>query len=548
MRMQSSSGAAVWMMLACMCTAAQTPGAPDAKPAQASGTVTSSQSGEPIAHAKVTLRWSGESMRESSVTTGADGKFSIGGLTAGLYSISVAKAGFLDMERQKRPPFMLRAGDSKSDINLSLMPGGVIRGRVSDADGNPVENAEVEALSGNRYESARSGTTDSAGRYRVGGLAPGKYRVLATPRRGLPTPPETRTDGSREDHFSPTYFGGSLTASGAAKLDVRGGADIGGTDIALVRTPIVSVSGKVTGFPPANGNFFVQLRWPGDNHQGAFAEVRRDGSFDIWQVDPGSYEVVAKMGSQGQELLSAPVAIEVAGKNIEKLELRMAPPVDLSGSIEYFDDAAKQGPRMFASRPPGQVRSAEGGPDDKGVEMPLRVTLNPVGAQLANLRPARVDADGAFALQGVPPARYRVSVQWPSVYVRSIRLGPLAIDGDLLDLRTGGGGPVVVVLSSGMANVSGVVKDASGPVNDVAVLLVAQDKNEPRVVRQAQPGKDGAYTLMMAPPGKYKLVAVDVDDQAAIQGVGLEEYAAVAENIELHEHDNVQRDLRKREQ
>jgi hypothetical protein len=266
--------------------------------------------------------------------------------------------------------------------------------------------------------------------------------------------------------------------------------------------------------------------------------VQKDGSFHIWNTDPGSYYLIARLSSQGQELRSSPVEVEVADRNIEQVELRMTPAVDMSGQVEYFDEQAKKGPQFQPS-----------GPNARPLSPPLMLRVTNADTKYAEQRQAAVAADGAFQVKGLQPGRYRIAASWQTVYVRSLRLGSQVIDGDVFDIRNGGSGlSLAVSLSSGLAELDGVVKDSKGPVADADVLVVSDTQGQSQVVRTLKSGKDGSYRALLLRPGTYRVLAADSGDGAATQGIGLENYEAGTEKVELRERDKVTRDLRRADQ
>ncbi len=245
-----------------------------------------------------------------------------------------------------KPPYdsqiELRAGQKES-YDLTLTPLGGIAGRVLDADGEPVQLARIIAEGSDTEANA---TTDSKGQYRVGGLAPGKYRIrasLLTP----PLPPETRTDGSRQIHYSATYAPGVLARKGAARVAVPAGSDAVGIDIRLAATPLVKVSGKVLDVPA--GKTFVQVTDSTSRFGsiGSMEKLKADGTFVIWGLDAGKYTLQATLnGVGGNGPQSAPLDIEVGTSgDIEHLELRMVAPFDIAVQPRFEDERAKAPPQ-----------------------------------------------------------------------------------------------------------------------------------------------------------------------------------------------------------
>jgi hypothetical protein len=427
--------------------------------------------------------------------------------------------------------FTLGPGDRKDDIEISLTPTGAIAGHVLDAAGEPVEGAYVGAEGSNGY--GANSTTDDKGQFRVGGLSPGRYRVKASPRT-LPFPPEIRSDGTPDIHYAATYYADSLSSKSAQRLEVKSGAEMSGIDIHLIRTPIVTVSGKVAGLPPGFKSAYIQvMSLSGDGlavgyQQGA--NVKADGSFEMWRLDPGKYTLVASTQVSQTRLQSAPLDIEVANANLEHLELRMIPPFDISGQIRYEDEQARQPPqspsRTGQSRQPAPPRR-------------LQLRAEPPG-QFLN---ADIGADDSFTLEKAQPSRYHVALTGASGYVKSVRAGETETEGDILDVRNGSAGPVTVLVSSNYCEVSGTVSDSNGPAADGSVVLAPAEGV--RSFRIVPVDANGTYKLGHIAPGKYKLLAVeDPSAPMANGGAGLDDYEDSIENLDLRAGDRIAKDLK----
>jgi hypothetical protein len=201
-----SSSRRVRYLLLCLAAAvnmeAQTPpSSAAAEPASLSGIVTTSITGAPVTRAHVTIRGTGEIQRIFGAMTDGEGKFTMTKAPPGHYSFSAEHLGFVMPSSQDASPadVTLGPGDKKEDLKLTLVPTGAISGRVLGAAGDPVEGVSVTAEGSWGDE---GGSTDDKGEFRIGGLHPGKYRVKATPQT-TQLPPETRTDGTTDVHYSP---------------------------------------------------------------------------------------------------------------------------------------------------------------------------------------------------------------------------------------------------------------------------------------------------------------------------------------------------------
>ena len=457
------------------------------EPASVSGTVTHSVTGAPILRAHITLRGDTPTARTYGALASAEGKFSITGIPAGTYQATVERTGFF------MPPLpgnrttvevTLRAAEKKEDLKFRLAPLGSISGRVLDAKGEPMESVAVTIDPGQGYSPIRD-TTDDQGRYRLVGLQPGKYKVRANVSTAIPTPPEVRTDGTTETRYSPTWYPGAGTYREGARVEIGAGAEISGIDIPMVRIPMVRITGKVLD-APAEARLVSLMFAQTANSRGA-GGLKKDGTFETWNVDPGKYFLTASWqgGSGGQRVQTAPIDVEVGQQNIDRLELRVIPPSDIPGSIIYEDEAARpqppqqQGQRGAQAVPqmppsPGMAPTAQRPPDNRAPRIEVR-TVDP-GIYGTSSAISDVAADGSFGLKGVVAARYRVMLTWPNAFVKSVMLGNVQVDGNVLNLRNGSAGAALtVVLSSAFGSVSGTVSDAAGPVNGARVALLRDD-------------------------------------------------------------------------
>ncbi len=138
----------------------------------------------PLSKATVELRSDDNDSRLiDSARTEDDGKFAFQNVRPGPYRLAVTHAGYF------RPPMLVRvaAGEPVKDVQLSMSPTGAIAGRIFDSNGEPLGNADVQALRASYARGIRSlmpvqsVQTNDLGEYRLFWLPPGRYYVMAQP-------------------------------------------------------------------------------------------------------------------------------------------------------------------------------------------------------------------------------------------------------------------------------------------------------------------------------------------------------------------------------
>src|SRR5215470_19566577 len=170
----------------------------DAKRAVVEGIVTRDPDGQPVKKALIELI--AENQTEAgnyTAVTGPDGAFRIENIIPGRYHLFTERTGLLDTDKQRGRTegriLALTAGQEVNDIHLRLLAAAVIRGRVTDEDGDPLANVEVTALrqtfvaGHNHWEQAGAERTNDLGEYRIANLPSGNIYLSVSP------PPDFKT-------------------------------------------------------------------------------------------------------------------------------------------------------------------------------------------------------------------------------------------------------------------------------------------------------------------------------------------------------------------
>ena len=248
--------------------------------------------GDPLAKARVELR--GGTLSESiTVTTENDGRFYFPNLAPGAYQISARRDGFAPAEvGQKWPggpgvPLQLRSGQPVPDVVVRMAAAAAISGRVSDSAGQPLANAQVQALKSTFQGELRilvpvqQVRTNITGDYRLYGLPAGRYflnvvvpgysansqLLVNNGGRSDQSAPYTTNSQARSilaqgaitasinssspqaQDVGPIYFPSTPNIQSAAPIDLRPGAESRGMDIQMTPVRRFTVCGVVRGIP-----------------------------------------------------------------------------------------------------------------------------------------------------------------------------------------------------------------------------------------------------------------------------------------------------------
>src|ERR1035441_4638316 len=162
---------------------AQTP-ATSGKTSSISGTVVKEPGSEPLK--KVLVQIIAEDQRQGgnySASTDGDGHFQVVNVAAGRYRIFLERSGFIGVNergvKSDTNVFTINLGQSVDGILFQMLSTAVIRGRVTDEDGDPMSGVNVVAQKkrtvGQTRENVAAATTNDLGEFRIPGLFAGQY-------------------------------------------------------------------------------------------------------------------------------------------------------------------------------------------------------------------------------------------------------------------------------------------------------------------------------------------------------------------------------------
>jgi len=265
--------------------------------------------------------------------TGLDGKFVVQQVLPGDYYVVANAAGYVVPlgtttdgkitqhvdEVMRDVPLVHVAPDGIAQANITLHRGGVIAGRVTFDDGSPAAKVTVrlrasgvpehyEAWPGIFYAAlalyqVNQTMTDDEGRYRIAGIAPGKYDIganliISYPARQIGDARQTRPLGIPGTILQ-IYFPNKFRRSDAKVVEIAGAEQMLDTDIQIDLRSLHTVKGNVH---TRDGNHVpdraqVRLADAQDESWDQVVVVHPDGSYEFNLVPQGTYTLRVQLAA-----------------------------------------------------------------------------------------------------------------------------------------------------------------------------------------------------------------------------------------------------------
>ena len=498
------------------------------------GRVFAADSGRPLRRARITIAAPELGADNRTTSTSADGRYEIKELPAGRYTVTVNRSGYLRLSYGQRRPFEqgkpLQVADRQvvESVDFLLPRMSLITGRVFDEAAEAISSVQVFAMRTVYFEGRRRlvpvgggpvAITDDAGQYRILGLAPGSYFVMASFRETWPI-----TEGGTEQvmGYAPTYFPGTTSIADARRITVGLGQEASNTDFALIPGRASTVSGTAVdsqGRPLVGRSVGIMQEYRGPGF-GMFmgmpgATVAGDGAFRIKDLAPGEYKLTVRStteigGASVQEAAAAPILI--TGVDLDNIALTTSAGWSVTGRVINETGEAPNIPRERV-RVIGSLLNSDNIAGPGGPGGPPGPSGGPGGP--GNPDSGRVKDDWTFSVTGLyGPARLRASLPdgW---MMKAILQGGRDLTDTVFDVKgndTLAG--IDIVVSNRVTSVDGQLTDGKGvPLADGTIIVFANEPEkyaeDSRFVRSARPDQQGRWQIKGLPAGEYLAVAVD---------------------------------------
>jgi hypothetical protein len=447
--------------------------------------------GKPDAIPNVRVTFTPAKGSPRTVTTDRDGRFSATGLAAGRYTLAPARSGFIKPRHSAGPSNLtVTPGQRMQDVRLQMTAAGVISGKITDEKRESMRGIRVEARAyagGGRHGEAilgGGGQTNDRGEFRISGLEPGHYYVVA--------------EQNPEGGYSTTYYPGVDTTETAVSVSVTAGSESGGIifPLSTERHYVIRAKPAIPANWPASRSveFRLHPKNPNIEEPWIFFRALPNGVYESRPVR-GAFELAVVVASEKGNLYGRlPVEVRDKDVNVGTIPLRAGHELrgriatrDLQSSdlefnrisVEFF--TADDTPWNFA-------------PDD-----------------------ALAKVDGSFVIPSITTGKFRVSISGApeGTYLEAVHFNgrdlgesPLTIDGEPH-------GSLELFVSRSAGALQGIAQNINGqPIADATVVLVPalQRRKNPDFFKSAMTDQNGAFAIHSIPPGEYSLLAwEDID-------------------------------------
>ena len=482
------------------------------------GHVVNSLTGTPVRGATITLRGPyamrvlvlgqpGAPPVPAALQTASDeqGDFQISNLRPGNYELLQRHAGFVPSTLENIGNAVellsIEPGQPILNVVVKLTPASVVTGKITDASGQPVQDAQVTVIrkvytvAGRPSYSSAGGMvrSDDRGIYSASGFRAGTYGLKIDPPAALTQPGDPSGQA-----YTTTYYPDATDADGMATFEVGAGA-ARNVDVKLRKSTVFRLRGRVLDADGLGKSGRLQLlRKDGaaGTALGSVSSNTMDGNFEISGVPAGSYLLVASPTS-ATERWSARQPIDVAA-NREGIRVQLAPARQIRGSIRIEGKVA------------GSLAGA-------GIEL---CRLNS-GVSTPSVP---VKDDLSFSFQVVSPGHYTVCVtRLPAAYyVKSVVYDGKEVPASGFEAAADAT-LLVAVSAGGASRLDGKVLDAAGkPATYALVTLFPTDG----IAMSALTGvtdANGTFVFPAVRPGQYKVLAWEANGSALmLQSAGMD--------------------------
>jgi carboxypeptidase family protein len=451
-------------------------------------------------------------------TTDQDGFYRVQNVPPGTYQVTPSAPAFVpaDSKEPRGKTVLVGEDENVDNINFALVRGGVITGKVTDADGRPVIQQQVNIFrleffgqepQGQLRQAFPSGgsQTDDRGIYRVFGLMPGRYKVGV----GRSDDVSNQSFSGLRSAYKQVFHPDVSDQAKATVIEVGEGTEATNIDIALGRMlQTFMVSGGAIdgdkGLPVPNIRLGVN-RYSGERSEfvSTFATTNNQGDFVIEGLIPGKYGLFM-LPAQSAGMRVDTTTFDIIDQDLTGLTVKLVQGVSLSGVVVAEGDNKA----AIAKFPELQLRAFVMSPG--------------TGAGPGSSAASPIAPDGSFLLTGLPggTVNFMLGSQNNPYPIKGFNVTRVERDGvPFQGLQVKEGEQVAgirLVVAYGNASLRGVIslEDAVLPNGARFFVRITKSGQNLNNLRSPQVDARGHFLIEGLPAGTYEVHA----SVAGIQG------------------------------
>lgn len=449
----------------------------------------------------------------AKATTDQDGRFHLTGVPEGQHLLQAFAPALIaaardNMRGNSGTLVSLTAGESAENIDIVLIRGGVITGKVSDTDGQPLVQEAIRLIvleeQGAKHplylpNSSYMSTTDDRGVYRLFGVPAGRYIVSV----GVDTKAPNTRMGVGDTYYPLTYHPDAADETKATVVEITAGGEADDVDIRVGKISRgYSVSGRIidgaTGKPVVGMIYGYGALSPDGNRimstSSASSTSNSRGEFRIDGITPGGYAAFA-YPLLDSEMYSDTARFTITDSDVAGIEVKVHRGSSVMGAVVIEGAEGQQGlPRL----------------SDLRINVMAGTTLGAPRSSVAN-----VAADGSFRATGLQPGKAQF---YFGMYPPPKGLSLLRVERDGVEQKGGleiSAGEqisgVTLVLSYGTAIIRGQTKVEGGELSESSRIVISWRRtgtDERQVARPVAADSRGRFVIEGLLPGEYELSLV----------------------------------------
>ena len=441
--------------------------------------------------------------------TDQDGNYKITNVVAGAYDVIPGAPAFIlsDNNNPRGRSIVVGDGENVENINFALVRGGVITGKITDADQRPVIQQQVRlfraeppdprAQPGRVTFPVNTVSTDDRGIYRMFGLTPGRYKVSIG--RGDETSGSFNPIGRIS--YREVFYPDATEQAKAAVIEVSEGSEATNIDITLGR-PIetFSATGSVIdgerGQPVPNVRFTMQ-RLIGERSEFMPVLITSNsrGEFAAEGLIPGKYGV-ALMTDPNSELRADSMTFDVIDSDVSGVTVRLVKGGSISGVVLLETEDKRAIAKLSQLQIQAYVQNPGG------------------GANFGGAPRSTIGGDGSFRVGGLSAGTANLNLA-PTMDMNQMKgflVSRIERDGVIqprgIEIKDGEQvAGIRIIVNYGSATLKGVVTVENGPLPPGSRIFVQLRKagDMPLSIRPPSVDERGRFIADGIPGGSYEL-------------------------------------------